>query len=513
MPPHQALSLALSLGLAVHLTAQPTPSANPLNEELVLVFADEFEGSALDATVWTSTAYNDGLKRETARGPDNLEVRDGQLLLHVRKEARPAGRRTSTWTAGFVYLSEPLENNSYVEARFKPGQAPGVNNAFWLTAMNGSTAGVSDRYEIDIVESRQDARAATPTGRAHIAWHDWKTQAYAVNASGQRDHVAQGISVRHPFDVYQTWGLWYGEHEMIYYLDGEEVWRGKTHPRYTDQWRTGVGKFDRWFPNVEKEAYGRHGQEDWHYFGGYTGDRLNVVFSNLPWDAPWSPLTDEAHGTYMAVDHVRIFRPKRLLETAPEQRLLSGQPIVLGPGEERLVAWEQGLPLTVDGRFPRYFSFTARLDPEAHLQAIFEDSRGVPLLVAGSSDPRALQVGFARAVHSSTAFPANQRNEPWYASGQESTWTLRVTPPIEESTLWSASLFVFPQNEAPAREPFFYSNIDAQGNTSVNNHWHLNAKDIPANQTIHAVRLRNAGNGPLQIRELRSGSSFLSVTR
>ena len=236
-----------------------------------------------------------------------------------------------------------------------------------------------------------------------------------------------------------------------------------------------------------------------------------MIFSNLPWAAPWSPLTDAAHGTHMSVDYVRIFRPKRLLETAPEQRTLAEQPIVLGPGEERLVTWEQGQTLTVDRRFPRYFSFTARADQGAHLQAIFEDAQGAPLLVAGSPDPNALQVGFARAVHSSTAFPANQRKEPWYVPGQESTWTLRVTPPIEDSPLWSASLFVFPQSEAPAREPFFYANIDAQGNTSVNNHWHLNAKDIPASQTIHAVRLRNAGTSPMQIRELRSGASFLSV--
>jgi hypothetical protein len=504
-------SFALSLGLAAHLAALPTPSANPLNEELALVFADEFEGSTLNSAVWKSPGYEEGLKRETARGPDNLEVRDGELRLHVRKEARPAGRGRSTWTAGFVYLREPLENNSYVEARFKPGQASGVNNAFWLAAMDGSTAGVSDRYEIDIVESRQDVTAPTPTGRAHLAWHDWKTMAYAINASGQRDHVAQGISIKHPFDTYQTWGLWYGEHEMIYYLDGQEVWRGKTHARYHDQWRTGVGKFDRWFPQEEQRAYGRYGQEDWNYLGGYTGDRLNVVFSNLPWEAPWSPLTDSAHGTYMAVDYVRIFRPKRVLETAPEHRALADQPIVLGPGEERVVNLGHGQSLIIGEQFPRYFSFVARVGEGANLQVSLEDLLGSPLLVAGSPDPTAIQVGFAQAVHSSNAFPANQRQQPWHTPGEESIWTLRVSPPIEDMKLWSASLCVFPPNDVPSREPFFYPNIDAQGNTSMNNHWHLNAKGTPSSQQAHAVRFRNAGAGSIEVRELRTGSSFRSV--
>lgn len=211
--------------------AAPTPSVNPYHEELALIFADEFDGTRLDLAVWESQSYDKGLSRDTARGPDNLEVRDGELRLHVRKEERPSGQRRSKWTAGFVHTRNPVENNVLIEVRFKPGQATGVNNAFWMTSEGVRRDGVSDRYEIDIVETRQDARVSGAVGRGHVAWHDWKTQAYAKNAKGESDHIAQGIQVEHPLDQYQTWAIWYGEHEMIYFLEGREIWRGRTHAR------------------------------------------------------------------------------------------------------------------------------------------------------------------------------------------------------------------------------------------------------------------------------------------
>ena len=99
----------LGCGVAASGAAGPPPSVNPFNEALALVFADEFDGTRLDPAVWESQAYDKGLSRDTARGPDNLEVRDGELRLHVRKEARPAGQHRSKWTAGFVSTRATIE--------------------------------------------------------------------------------------------------------------------------------------------------------------------------------------------------------------------------------------------------------------------------------------------------------------------------------------------------------------------------------------------------------------------
>ncbi len=502
-------SALFGCGLAGAVAA-PTPSVNPFNEELALVFADEFDGTRLDPAVWESQAYDKGLSRDTARGPDNLEVRDGELRLHVRKEARPAGQRMSQWTAGYVYTRGTVENNVLIEVRFKPGQATGVNNAFWMTSIGAKRDGLGDRYEIDIVETRQDERAAGAVGRGHIAWHDWKTYAYAKNAKGESDHVAQGIHVEHPFDQYQTWAIWYGEHEMIYFLEGREVWRGKTHARYHDQYRTGVGKFAQWFPNLEKEAYGKFGQDDWSYFGGYTGDRMNIVFSNLPWPEAWTPLTDAAHGTYMAVDYVRVFRPARLLTAAPTLTLLADAPVQIAPGREMPLALPAVVPLATRREFPSYFSFKATLAAGAELAATFS-AEAQPVFGVGGSVASGLHAGFTQEVRTATAFPANRRQEPWFKAGKEMIWIGRYTPPHEPGGRAALSLCVFEPGAVPEREPFFHANVDAQGNTSLNNDWHLNAKETSAAREVQGVTLANRGTAPLTVRELKFGPSYRSV--
>jgi len=514
MNPISRLTHLVPLGLMVCLlpasATTPVPSANPLNEEMVLVFADEFDGDRLNDAVWTSQAYNKDLKRDTARGPGNLEVRDGELRLHVRRERMPVGNRVSQWTAGYVYTRDTVEPNTFVEARFKAGQASGVNNAFWLACVEPETTGVRNRYEIDIVETRQDVRAAGAVGKAHLAWHDWKTAAYVRNAKGARDHIAQGAQVTHSFDEYHTWGLWLGEREFIYYLNGQEVWRGDTHPRLREQWRTGVGKFDRWFPQEEERAYGRFGQDDWHYYGGYTGDRMNVVFSNLPWPESWTPLTDAADGTHMAIDYVRLYRPRRLVDPNPVQHeLVEAVRIAAGGTHEVPLA----TPVALGAAQARqdYFSFVTESGRDAKLRFEFVDERGQPLFFVGCEDGN-LVTGIDAKVTSATAFPARERGSPRLMEPGERIWIVRYTPPLEEGGRATVSVSVFPLGNEPAREPFFHANVDLRGNTSMNNEWHLNARDhTPAVATVYGLRGHNSGASSVALRSLKTGLGYLGV--
>lgn len=505
------LILGLCSGwLALSVGAAPIPSANPYNEAMVLSFSDEFDGSSLNPAVWASQAYEKGLSKNTARGPDNLEVREGELRLYVRKEARRIGQHVSSWTSGFVYTRMPVETNVLIEARFKPGEASGVNNAFWLANIDAERSSVRDRYEFDIVETRRDAKAAKPSGRAHIAWHDWKTAGYAKNAKGAADHIAQGVHVDHSWNDYHTWALWLGEQETIYYLDGREVWRGTTHPRYTDQYRTGVGKLSKWFPDFEREAYGKHGQDDWSYFGGYAGDRMNIVFSNLPWSDAWTPLTEAAHGTYMAVDYVRVFRPARLQTSTPTQVLLTTEAENIGPGDEKTVTFPDDVPLATHRQFPSYFSFQTTMAGGANLSALFGTAE-VQVFRVGGSVETGLRAGFARDVSTATAFPSSLRQEPWLAAGREMVWIGRYTPPSTPGGQATVSLCVFESGRVPEREPFFHANIDQQGNTSLNNGWHLNARDTTAAAAVRRVTFTNRGTEPLTVRQLKFGTSYRSV--
>lgn len=515
------------------------PLINPTGEELVLVFEDDFDGNELDLSVWKSREYGEaGIKHDTLRGPDNLEVKDGNLLLHVRKEEMEHKGKTAHWTAGYVYMLEPLPLNSYVEARFRPGKASGVNNAFWLACVNvEDRSETRNKYEIDIVETRRDAELEN-TGRGHMAWHDWKGYRYIFTEDGKNNHIAMGTNLRHAWDQYDVWGLWYGENETIYTFNGKEVWRGKSHFQYLEQWWTGLGKFDQWRPDYEKAAYGRHGQDDWVYRGGYNGDKMKVIFSNIPWGSSWTPLTDEADGDVMSVDYLRIYRPLRLLNRDPEEIIIladqqrvkiageanhiSGEIITLG--ESSSVGFELDKPVAVEGNLPHYFSLEVKKDSLADFSIHFYDSIQTLMLSARVDNDNDLSVGFRSTsaewdtksddfqhmASTKTAYPSSESEASFFSDKQDFLLVIRVTPGAANSRdAVSMTAFPLPLKEEPG-EPYFYPNIDVHGNTNVTNGWPINQK-MQNKSVLYSVAVKNSGPGDITVGAFRSGSNFLSI--
>ena len=477
------------------------PPQNPVAEPMVLVFEDEFEGDSLDWDIWKSQRYEDGTKRQTARGPGNIDVRDGRLRLHVRKESLDLGpNRSNLWTAGFVYIKEPLPNNVYIESRIKPSASPGVNNAFWLGVMTEERTSWSDRYEIDIVETRR-LEEEPESGRAHLAWHDWKTRAYALNRDNRPDHIAQGFGLRHRWDEYGVWGLWYGENEFIFYFNGEEVWRGTTHTRYHEQWETGVGKLDRWFPDEQVRAYGRFCQDTWRYYGGYTGDRMNVIFSTLPWEAVWSPLTDEADGTWMSVDYLRVYRP---------ERLVSREPIAVRDfsrsGADPVLRLDEPLPL--EEAAPLYAALHFHRQPGGAVKLALDDESGSVLgtVSAASDGSLALTLGEGDAS-SILSWPARERLRLPDEGVEDLVLVLRLTP-NRDGTAPLLSAALFPATEVPREEPYLYHNVDAAGNTSWNQGWHLACKASVEGSWASLRLVEAEKSAPVS---LRVGRGFQSV--
>jgi hypothetical protein len=484
----------------LHPAGKQYAPASPVREPMQLVLSDEFDGTALDPAVWESQAYTSGLSKETARGPGNLEVIDGELRLHIRKEERDIGRgRKSKWTAGFVYTREPVPNNVYIESRFKASASSGVNNAFWLSSVTAERSRWKDRYEIDIVEAR---RGTNPLiGKAHLAWHDWKTYAYATNAAGKSDHVAQGESVDHAWNEYHTWGLWYGENEFIYYLDGQEVWSGTTHEKYHEQWKTGVGKFKQWFKDEEQRAYGRFGQALWRYYGGYAGDRMNVVFSTLPWAEKWAPLTDDAHGTWMAVDYIRIFRPVRLLAQHPLQQAGARE-----LADHRAVQLSHPVNLKDDAPVYMAVRFARQAGSSLQLELLSPDAAPVGSVTVAADGTLELTLGSGTASLK-TSWPACESNKLFETETAGRVLILRITPNQDDTApLLSACLFY--ETALPADEPYLYHNADSRGNTSRNQGWDLACKSV-ATGTVSAVQIKTTG--AITLGDLRIGTSFQSV--
>lgn len=102
--------------LATRVTALP-----PAGYELV--FQDEFKGDTIDTQKW---GFRRDSKMLSTQEPENISVKDGHLVIALRKESA----RGKDYTGGggisrqtFVY--------GYYEARFKTPPAEGWHTAFW----------------------------------------------------------------------------------------------------------------------------------------------------------------------------------------------------------------------------------------------------------------------------------------------------------------------------------------------------------------------------------------------
>ncbi len=88
-----------------------------------LVWYDEFEGDSVDEDKWY---YRTRPKEFSAHLPENVEVRDGHLIIHVRQEEAQGYQ----YTGGGV-RSKDLFVYGYYEARFKVPDAEGWHTSFW----------------------------------------------------------------------------------------------------------------------------------------------------------------------------------------------------------------------------------------------------------------------------------------------------------------------------------------------------------------------------------------------
>jgi len=151
-----ALSLSLGCGLmppeeeqAQGAPGQPgEPSRRTLPPGFALVWADEFDGNALDASRWSAISER---RRDAVSTPEAVQVRSGVLTI-------------TTFTRGGAHFTGFLSSEGkfqarygYFEARIRFNDAPGSWCAFWLSAPtigkprgDPGTAGV----EIDVVEHR-----------------------------------------------------------------------------------------------------------------------------------------------------------------------------------------------------------------------------------------------------------------------------------------------------------------------------------------------------------------------
>jgi hypothetical protein len=170
----------------------------PRNRRWRLTFQDEFDGDALNRGRWAVESGSPG-HILSSRWPENVEVGDGVLRLHTRKEQR-GGKE---WTTGHIW-STFRQAYGYYEARMKIGAASGLNNAFWLISPQ-------PKFEIDITESHYPRR-----------------HTFTIHDQRRSPSVATGKQWISNFDLsedFHVFGAAWDEEGVTFYLDGKEVGR------------------------------------------------------------------------------------------------------------------------------------------------------------------------------------------------------------------------------------------------------------------------------------------------
>lgn len=199
------------LAAAVFVTA--CHAGPPSTSKWNLVFSDEFNGSSLDRSKWTS---DNGPTNPSAawmaeylstRWADNVVMSDGMCHLVIKKQERVKG---VPWTAASISTSQFSQQYGYFEAKIRYAGSTGVNNAFWLDT-GAVNSGTGKHFEIDINEGHYPAEI-------NLNYHDW---------SGEKDHpdpkkLSRAGDLSQGFHVY---GLEWNDHELVWYIDDKEIWR------------------------------------------------------------------------------------------------------------------------------------------------------------------------------------------------------------------------------------------------------------------------------------------------
>ena len=125
-----------------------------------LVWSDEFDGTALDETVWSyntgGSGWGNNEKQYYTSRPENIRVKNGMLEIEARKEQYENNEYTS---ARIMSKNKKTFTYGKMEARIKFPGGGGTWPAFW---MMGNTGNWPNCGEIDIIEhiGSQDTRAS-----------------------------------------------------------------------------------------------------------------------------------------------------------------------------------------------------------------------------------------------------------------------------------------------------------------------------------------------------------------
>lgn len=169
-----------------------------------VVFEDSFDSPPLDTSRW---GYRSDSKHWSTQVRENVQIRDGQLVLVLRKDSV----RGKAYTGAGVISRQTFGEGLY-EARLICPRTAGWHTSFWLMRHDGSggTSPDSADLEIDILEN--DSRI---TNGYHANLHRWK--------GGHRDFVGNYVACPTLQTEFQELAAWVRADSILYYLNQKVV--------------------------------------------------------------------------------------------------------------------------------------------------------------------------------------------------------------------------------------------------------------------------------------------------
>ncbi len=205
------MKFAKFLFLAIPLLAPSVFAQPPAGAGYKLAWSDDFNGKSLDSKKWE---YRHDSKLLSTQTPNNVSVKDGMLVIALRKEEKDG----KPYTGGGI-ISRKVFQYGYYEARLKIATGNGWHSSFWMMRYNGKdTFGDQRTVELDIIENQSNSLFSYG-----LNTHRWTPPHIAV---GHKDVETPDLS-----KDFHTFGCEYAPNVVRYFFDGKLVetvdWTGQ----------------------------------------------------------------------------------------------------------------------------------------------------------------------------------------------------------------------------------------------------------------------------------------------
>lgn len=195
----------LALAVTTHAAPADAPAANAPLPGYKLVWADEFNGPALDKEKWDFRTDN---KMWSKQQPENVTVADGKLRLAAKKESADGKKYT-----GAGVISKKTFKYGYYEASFKVLPGAGWHTSFWMQKHDGSggTGPSEAAQELDVCEN--DSINPTSYG---VNVHQWNPKPHKT--FGNKAVKTPNLSAD-----FHVFGCEFTPQTVKFFFDGKEV--------------------------------------------------------------------------------------------------------------------------------------------------------------------------------------------------------------------------------------------------------------------------------------------------